>query len=120
MTMKPLSSGKNIVPEKRIVRLGEKDNFWAMGDTGPCGPCSELYYDRGAKYGNAPSSKEDTTGERYLEFWNLVFMQFSRDASGKTDASSETFDRYRRRAWSVSFRSRWASILSSTPIFCAA
>ncbi|MGE0669876.1 MAG: alanine--tRNA ligase [Parachlamydiales bacterium] len=74
---------KKIVPEKRIVRMGEKDNFWAMGDTGPCGPCSELYYDRGDKYGNAPSPKDDPTGERYLEFWNLVFMQFNRDASGK-------------------------------------
>ncbi len=74
---------KKIVPEKRIVRMGEKDNFWAMGDTGPCGPCSELYYDRGPKYGDAPSIKEDTTGERYLEFWNLVFMQFNRDSSGK-------------------------------------
>ncbi|MBS0653289.1 MAG: alanine--tRNA ligase [Verrucomicrobia bacterium] len=74
---------KKIVPEKRIVRMGEKDNFWAMGDTGPCGPCSELYYDRGEKYGNASSPKDDATGERYLEFWNLVFMQFNRDASGK-------------------------------------
>ncbi len=74
---------KKIVPEKRILRMGEKDNFWAMGDTGPCGPCSELYYDRGDKYGNATSPKEDTAGERYLEFWNLVFMEFNRDASGK-------------------------------------
>ncbi len=74
---------KKIVPEKRIVRMGEKDNFWAMGDTGPCGPCSELYYDRGDKYGNATSPKDDATGERYLEFWNLVFMQFNRDPSSK-------------------------------------
>lgn len=74
---------KKIVPASRIVRMDEKDNFWAMGDTGPCGPCSELYYDRGSKYGNAQSVKDDTTGERYIEFWNLVFMQFNRDASGK-------------------------------------
>lgn len=74
---------KKIVPEKRIVRMGEKDNFWAMGDTGPCGPCSELLFDRGPKYGNAASPKEDVTGERYLEFWNLVFMQFNRDSAGK-------------------------------------
>lgn len=73
------------IPKSRIVRLGEKDNFWAMGDTGPCGPCSELLYDRGEKYGNAKSPAEDTTGERYLEFWNLVFMQFSKDASGKME-----------------------------------
>jgi alanyl-tRNA synthetase len=56
---------KKHVSEKRIVRLGEKDNFWAMGDTGPCGPCSELLFDRGTKYGNAPSPKEDASGERY-------------------------------------------------------
>jgi alanyl-tRNA synthetase len=74
---------KKIVPESRIVRMDEKDNFWAMGETGPCGPCSELYYDRGPKYGAATSVKDDVTGERYIEFWNLVFMQFNRDASGK-------------------------------------
>ena len=72
---------KQIVPESKIVRMGEKDNFWAMGDTGPCGPCSELYYDKGEKYGTARSPKEDIEGNRYLEFWNLVFMQFNRDAN---------------------------------------
>lgn len=77
---------KKWVPQKRIVRMGEKDNFWAMGDTGPCGPCSELYYDRGNKYGNASNPKEDASGERYLEFWNLVFMQFNRDTNGHLHA----------------------------------
>jgi alanyl-tRNA synthetase len=71
-----------IVPASRIVRLGEAENFWAMGETGPCGPCSELLYDRGPAYGKATSPKDDTSGERYLEFWNLVFMQFNRDAQG--------------------------------------
>ena len=74
---------KKIVPENKIVRMDEKDNFWAMGDTGPCGPCSELMFDRGERYGTARSPKEDTTGERFLEFWNLVFMQFNRDITGK-------------------------------------
>jgi len=73
------------VPSKRIVRFGEKENFWSMGDTGPCGPCSELLYDRGAGYGPAPSPKEDASGERYLEFWNLVFMQYERSAGGKME-----------------------------------
>lgn len=73
------------ISASRIVRFGEKENFWAMGDTGPCGPCSELLYDRGPKYGPASNPKEDLTGERYLEFWNLVFMQYSRDASGKME-----------------------------------
>lgn len=73
---------KKYVPENKITRLDEKDNFWAMGDTGPCGPCSELYYDKGPKYGSANTLKEDVSGERFLEFWNLVFMQFNRTADG--------------------------------------
>lgn len=76
---------KNIgLPADRIVRLGEKDNFWAMGDTGPCGPCSEILIDRGEEFGCGRS--ECTAGcdcDRYLEIWNLVFMQFNRDESGK-------------------------------------
>lgn len=71
------------IPVTRLVRFGEKENFWAMGDTGPCGPCSELLYDRGEKYGSAKNPKEDLTGERYLEFWNLVFMQYDRSSDGK-------------------------------------
>lgn len=71
------------IPSNRLVRFGEKENFWSMGDTGPCGPCSELLYDRGEKYGPAKSPKEDLTGERYLEFWNLVFMQFERNIAGE-------------------------------------
>jgi alanyl-tRNA synthetase len=73
---------KQHVPAHRIVRFGEKENFWAMGDTGPCGPCSELLYDRGSKYGAAKSPLEDYSGERYLEFWNLVFMQYNRTQAG--------------------------------------
>ena len=77
--MKPLNSGRSYVPAERITRLDEKDNFWAMGDTGPCGPCSELIYDRGPDYGNADKpDRRRSAGERYLEFWNLVFMQFNR------------------------------------------
>lgn len=70
------------VPGERITRFDEKDNFWAMGDTGPCGPCSELHYDRGAHYGKARDPSEDTSGERYMEFWNLVFMQYNRSQDG--------------------------------------
>lgn len=73
------------VPANRITRFGEKENFWAMGDVGPCGPCSELLYDRGAKYGPAGSPAEDATGERYLEFWNLVFMQYNRSSASQID-----------------------------------
>jgi alanyl-tRNA synthetase len=70
------------VPAASISRFGETDNFWSMGDTGPCGPCSELYYDRGEKYGNASTPLQDTEGVRYLEFWNLVFMQYNRSTDG--------------------------------------
>jgi alanyl-tRNA synthetase len=70
------------VPAKRITRFGEKDNFWAMGETGPCGPCSELLYDRGPSYGTATCPSEDPGGERFLEFWNLVFMQYNKNAEG--------------------------------------
>ncbi|MCE2452055.1 MAG: alanine--tRNA ligase [Nitrospinae bacterium] len=75
------------VPPERIVRMDEKDNFWAMGDTGPCGPCSELIYDQGDHIIGAPpgSGHEDEDGDRYLELWNLVFMQFNREASGKME-----------------------------------
>jgi alanyl-tRNA synthetase len=83
------------LPPERILRLGEKDNFWSMGDTGPCGPCSEIIYDRGPEFacdggptpgGTAGSSGACAVGkcdcDRWLEVWNLVFMQFDRDASG--------------------------------------
>lgn len=70
------------VPAERITRFGEEDNFWMMGDTGPCGPCTELYLDRGSDYGDAPTPLEDTDGERFYEFWNLVFMQSNRDRDG--------------------------------------
>ncbi|MBI2903423.1 MAG: alanine--tRNA ligase [Candidatus Methylomirabilis oxyfera] len=71
------------LPEDRVVRLGEKDNFWAMGDTGPCGPCSELIIDQGPTIGcGRPTCSIECGCDRYLELWNLVFMQYNRDASG--------------------------------------
>jgi alanyl-tRNA synthetase len=72
------------VPGEWIYRLGEKDNFWAMGDTGPCGPCTEIHYDWGPRPGCGDNPGNDTTG-RFLEIWNLVFMQFNRDSSGKME-----------------------------------
>ena len=71
------------IPESRIVRLGEKDNFWSMGDTGPCGPCSEIHIDRGKEFScGQPDCKVGCDCDRYLEIWNLVFMQYNRDAKG--------------------------------------
>jgi alanyl-tRNA synthetase len=63
-------------PESRIIRIASSDNFWAMGDTGPCGPCSEIFYDQGDTLFGGPPGSVDQDGDRYLEFWNLVFMQY--------------------------------------------
>ena len=72
------------LPPGKIIRLGEKDNFWAMGDTGPCGPCSEILIDQGAEFGcGRADCAPGCDCDRYLELWNLVFMQFNRDAEGR-------------------------------------
>jgi alanyl-tRNA synthetase len=77
------------VPKDRIVRIGDNkgaryasDNFWAMGDTGPCGPCTEIFYDHGPDIAGGPPGSPDEDGDRYIEIWNNVFMQFNRDESG--------------------------------------
>jgi alanyl-tRNA synthetase len=73
--------GIGIDPE-RFSRLGEKDNFWSMGDTGPCGPCSEIFYDHGPDVAGGPPGTPEEDGDRYVEIWNLVFMQFDRAKDG--------------------------------------
>ncbi len=70
------------VPMERIQRLGDKDNFWQMGDTGPCGPCSEIHIDRGPAFGPGGGPLNDPHGDRFMEFWNLVFMQYDQAADG--------------------------------------
>ncbi len=70
------------VDPKRFSRCGLKDNFWSMGDTGPCGPCSEIFYDHGPSIPGGPPGSADADGDRYVEIWNLVFMQYNRDAEG--------------------------------------
>ncbi|HEY5643792.1 MAG TPA: alanine--tRNA ligase [Woeseiaceae bacterium] len=70
------------IDPKRFSRLGAKDNFWAMGDTGPCGPCSEIFFDHGPDVPGGPPGAPDDDGDRYVEVWNLVFMQFDRSADG--------------------------------------
>src|SRR5947209_13179409 len=78
------------VPPERCVRIGDKpgglkyqsDNFWQMADTGPCGPCSEIFYDHGSGVAGGPPGSPDAEGDRYIEIWNLVFMQFNRDDKG--------------------------------------
>ena len=70
------------VDPKRFTRMDEKSNFWAMGDTGPCGPCSEIFYDHGPEIPGGPPGSKDEDGDRYVEIWNLVFMQYERAADG--------------------------------------
>ena len=70
------------VSPRRFARLGEASNFWAMGDTGPCGPCSEIFYDHGPEIAGGPPGSADEEGDRYVEIWNLVFMQYNRSADG--------------------------------------
>ncbi len=71
------------LPEDRIVRIATSDNFWAMGDTGPCGPCSEIFYDHGPHIEGGPPGSPDEDGDRYVEIWNLVFMQFEQVQPGE-------------------------------------
>ena len=71
------------VDPERFSRLGEEDNFWSMGETGPCGPCSEIFYDHGPGVEGGPPGSPEADGDRYVEIWNLVFMQYNRDAAGE-------------------------------------
>ncbi len=71
------------ISKERIYRFGQKDNFWQMGETGPCGPCSEIYYDQGSEHFNGKEDYMGGDGDRFLEIWNLVFMQYERDKNGE-------------------------------------
>ena len=70
------------LPEEKIIRIATSDNFWSMGDTGPCGPCSEIFYDHGADIEGGPPGSPDEDGDRFIEIWNLVFMQFEQQGDG--------------------------------------
>jgi alanyl-tRNA synthetase len=71
------------LPDSKIIRIATSDNFWSMGDTGPCGPCSEIFYDHGASIPGGPPGSPDEDGDRFVEIWNLVFMQFDQQAGGE-------------------------------------
>ncbi|MDE2478256.1 MAG: alanine--tRNA ligase, partial [Betaproteobacteria bacterium] len=84
------------VPSERIIRIGDNkgaryasDNFWQMADTGPCGPCSEIFYDHGPEVWGGPPGSPEEDGDRYIEIWNLVFMQFERSIAGEQSFASE-------------------------------
>ncbi|MEQ8307326.1 MAG: alanine--tRNA ligase [Hoeflea sp.] len=80
------------VPEGRIIRIPTNDNFWAMGDTGPCGPCSEIFYDHGDHIWGGPPGSADEDGDRFIEIWNLVFMQFEQFADERVDLPHPSID----------------------------
>jgi len=71
------------LPDSRIIRIATSDNFWSMGDTGPCGPCSEIFYDHGPHLAGGPPGSPDADGDRFVEIWNLVFMQYEQHANGE-------------------------------------
>ena len=70
------------VEPHKVARIGARDNFWSMGDTGPCGPCTEVFYDHGPGIPGGPPGTPEEDGDRYIEIWNLVFMQYDRNADG--------------------------------------
>ncbi len=81
------------LPEQRIIRIGTSDNFWSMGETGPCGPCSEIFYDHGEGIPGGPPGSPDEDGDRFIEIWNLVFMQFEQvDAETRNDLPRPSID----------------------------
>ncbi len=78
--------------EKKIIRIATSDNFWAMGDTGPCGPCSEIFYDHGEHIPGGPPGSPDADGDRFIEIWNLVFMQFEQTPEGRVELPKPSID----------------------------
>ena len=81
------------LPQERIIRIATSDNFWSMGDTGPCGPCSEIFYDHGDHIPGGPPGSPDENGDRFIEIWNLVFMQYEQHADGsRTDLPRPSID----------------------------
>ena len=80
------------LPDEKIIRIATDDNFWRMGDTGPCGPCSEIFYDHGPSIAGGPPGSPDEDGDRFIEIWNLVFMQYEESANGRTDLPRPSID----------------------------
>ena len=79
--------------DNRIIPIATSDNFWSMGDTGPCGPCSEIFFDHGPEIAGGPPGSPDEDGDRFIEIWNLVFMQFEQHADGtRTDLPKPSID----------------------------
>ena len=86
------------VPEDRIIRIATHDNFWQMGATGPCGPCTEIFYDHGDHIWGGPPGSPEEDGDRFIEIWNLVFMQNEQFADGAMVPLPDAVDRHRHGA----------------------
>ena len=99
-TMQAFDLWKKIagLPESRIIRIAGSDNFWAMGDLGPCGPCSEIFYDHGDHIPGGPPGSPEADGDRFIEIWNLVFMQFEQLPGGTARRPAQALDRHRHGA----------------------
>ncbi len=80
------------LPDERIIRIATSDNFWSMGDTGPCGPCSEIFYDHGPHIAGGPPGSADEDGDRFIEIWNLVFMQYEQTETDRLDLPRPSID----------------------------
>jgi len=83
------------LPEAKIIRIATSDNFWAMGDVGPCGPCSEIFYDHGEAIPGGPPGSADAEGDRFIEIWNLVFMPVRAAGHWRAGAAAARLGRYR-------------------------
>ena len=99
-TTRPMICGRRspAFPTTASSASPTSDNFWSMGDTGPCGPCSEIFYDQGESVAGGPPGSPDEDGDRFLEFWNLVFMQYEQVAPGRARAAAAPVDRHRHGA----------------------
>ncbi len=93
-----MAQDRRACPTSRIIRIATSDNFWAMGETGPCGPCSEIFYDHGDKIPGGPPGSADAEGDRFVEIWNLVFMQYEQAAADKRVPLAASVDRHRHGA----------------------
>ena len=107
------------LPDDRIIRIPTNDNFWMMGPTGPCGPCTEIFYDHGPSVPGGPPGSPDEDGDRFIEIWNLVFMQFEQFEDGSPPHAADA--RRSTPAWgsSASARCCRASTTTTTPTSCA-
>ena len=105
--------------DSRIIRIPTSDNFWAMGDTGPCGPCSEIFYDHGDDIPGGPPGSPDQDGDRFIEIWNLVFMQFEQLTQDERVCRCPGPRSTPAWAWSASPRSCRASTTTTTSISSA-